>query len=152
DWDRMSVVRTSTGARVAADRTRSRGDNGPRRRDGTVPTPWPAVRGAGDRGSGRQRLDRDDGQYAGPLFGGPEHVFRYLGRYSHRVALSTNGLREVDDTHIAFEWKDYSAGGQRKVMRLRIAEFIRRFLLHVLPKGLVRIRHYGLMAGVNVST
>src|SRR5262249_4940522 len=49
-------------------------------------------------------------------------------------------------------WKDYSAGGQRKVMRLRIAEFIRRFLLHVLPKGLVRIRHYGLLAGVNVST
>ena len=85
-------------------------------------------------------------------FGGPEHVFRYLGRYSHRVAISNNRLRELDDMHVAFEWKDYSADGQRKVMRLTIEEFIRRFLLHVLPTGFVRIRHYGLMAGVNVST
>ena len=90
--------------------------------------------------------------YAKPPFGGPEHVFRYLGRYSHRVAISNNRLREVDDTHVAFEWKDYAAKGQRKVMRLTIEEFIRRFLLHVLPKGFVRIRHYGLLAGVNVAT
>jgi hypothetical protein len=90
--------------------------------------------------------------YAKPPFGGPEHVFRYLGRYSHRVAISNNRLRELDDTLVSFEWKDYSAGGQHKVMRLRIEEFIRRFLLHVLPKGFVRIRHYGLMAGVNVAT
>jgi hypothetical protein len=148
----MSVVRTSTEAQAVPDQIRSRGDNGPRQRDGTALSQWPAVRRAGDRDSGRQRLDRDDGQYASPLFGGPEQVFRYLGRYSHRVAISNNRLRELDDTHVAFEWKDYAAKGQRKVMRLSIAEFIRRFLLHVLAKGFVRIRHYGLLAGVNVAT
>jgi hypothetical protein len=90
--------------------------------------------------------------YAKPPFGGPEQVFRYLGRYSHRVAISNNRLRELDDTHVGFEWKDYAAAGQRKVMRLTIPEFIRRFLLHVLPQGFVRIRHYGLMASVNIAT
>jgi hypothetical protein len=68
------------------------------------------------------------------------------------VAISNNRLRELDETHVSFEWKDYSADGQRRVMRLTIEEFIRRFLLHVLPKGFVRIRHYGLLAGVNVAT
>jgi hypothetical protein len=56
--------------------------------------------------------------YAKPPFGGPQHVFRYLGRYAHRVAISNNRLRELDDTHVALDWKDYSAGGQRQVMRL----------------------------------
>ena len=90
--------------------------------------------------------------YAKPPFGGPERVFRYLGRYSHRVAISNSRLRGLDDTHVAFEWKDYADGHQTKVMRLTIDEFIRRFLLHVLPKGFVRIRHYGLLASINVAT
>jgi hypothetical protein len=104
----------------------------------------------------RQLLDacytRDWVVYAKPPFGGPEHVFRYLGRYSHRVAVSNNRLRGLDDTHVALEWKDYADGHRVKVLRLAIDEFIRRFLLHVLPKGFVRIRHYGLLAGVNVAT
>jgi putative transposase/transposase-like zinc-binding protein len=90
--------------------------------------------------------------YAKPPFGGPEQVFRYLGRYSHRVAISNSRLRGLDDTHVAFDWKDYADDHQTKVMRLAIDEFIRRFLLHVLPKGFVRIRHYGLLASVNVAT
>ena len=90
--------------------------------------------------------------YAKPPFGGPQQVFRYLGRYSHRVAFSNNRLRSVDDTHVAFSWKDYADGHRVKVMRLAVEEFIRRFLLHVLPKGFVRIRHYGLLASVNVAT
>jgi len=90
--------------------------------------------------------------YAKRPFGGPDHVFRYLGRYSHRVAIANSRLRGLDDRHVAFAWKDYADGHRDKVMRLAIDEFIRRFLLHVLPKGLVRIRHYGLLAGVNVST
>ena len=90
--------------------------------------------------------------YAKPPFGGAEQVFRYLGRYSHRVAISNSRLRELDDTHVSFEWKDYAAAQQLKVLRLTIDEFIRRFLLHVLPKGFVRIRHYGLLASINVPT
>jgi len=90
--------------------------------------------------------------YAKPPFGGPERVFRYLGRYSHRVAIANSRLRGLDDTRVAFAWKDYADGRRDKVMSLAIDEFIRRFLLHVLPKGFVRIRHYGLLAGVNVPT
>jgi hypothetical protein len=90
--------------------------------------------------------------YAKAPFGGAEQVFRYLGRYSHRVAISNSRLRGLDDTHVSFEWKDYADDDRVKVMHLAIDEFIRRFLLHVLPKGFVRIRHYGLLAGVNVPT
>jgi hypothetical protein len=95
---------------------------------------------------------RDWVVYAKPPFGGPEHVFRYLGRYSHRVAIANSRLLSLDDTHVTFAWKDYADEQRSKVMRLTIDEFIRRFLLHVLPKGFVRIRHYGLLAGVNVAT
>jgi hypothetical protein len=90
--------------------------------------------------------------YAKPPFGGAEQVFRYLGRYSHRVAISNSRLRGLDDSHVAFAWKDYADGRRDKVMRLAIDEFIRRFLLHVLPKGFVRIRHYGLLAGGNAAS
>jgi hypothetical protein len=89
--------------------------------------------------------------YAKPPFGGAEQVFRYLGRYSHRVAISNHRLREVTDTHVQFDWKDYASGNRVRRMRLDIDEFIRRFLLHVLPKGFVRIRHYGLLASINVA-
>jgi hypothetical protein len=95
---------------------------------------------------------RDWVVYAKPPFGGPERVFRYLGRYSHRVAIANSRLLSADDTHVTFAWKDYADEQRSKVMRLTIDEFIRRFLLHVLPKGFVRIRHYGLLAGVNVAT
>jgi len=84
--------------------------------------------------------------YAKRPFAGPEQVVEYLGRYTHRVAMSNRRLVALDQDRIRFLWKDYRAGGQPKVMTLSVAEFIRRFLLHVLPRGFVRLRHYGLLA------
>jgi hypothetical protein len=86
------------------------------------------------------------------LFGGAKQVFRYLGRYSHRVAIANSRLLALEDDQVFFRWKDYADDHRTKVMRLTADEFIRRFLLHVLPKRFVRIRHYGLLAGRNVST
>ena len=84
-------------------------------------------------------------------FAGPEQVLRYLSRYTHRVAISNRRLVAADDDAIAFRWKDYRTNGpgRWKTMRLHPHEFIRRFLLHVLPKGFHRIRHYGLFASAN---
>jgi Putative transposase/Transposase zinc-binding domain len=90
--------------------------------------------------------------YAKRPFGGSAQVFRYLGRYSHRVAISNSRLLSMDEKQVSFHWKDYADGHQTKVMCLSVEEFLRRFLLHVLPKGFVRIRHYGLLASVNVAT
>ena len=84
--------------------------------------------------------------YAKAPFGGPTQVFRYLGRYTHRVAISNHRLRFLDEAHVTFTWKDYADDHRLKSMRLTADEFLRRFLLHVLPRGFVRIRHYGLMA------
>ena len=89
--------------------------------------------------------------YAKRPFGGAQQVFRYLGRYSHRVAVANSRLLALKEGHVSFQWKDYADHQRTKVMRLRADEFIRRFLLHVLPKRFVRIRHYGLLAGRNVS-
>ena len=82
-------------------------------------------------------------------FAGPEQVLRYLSRYTHRVAISDHRLVEVTDDHVSFSWKDYSDGSLIKLMTLAPAEFIRRFLLHVLPDGFQRIRHYGFLANAN---
>jgi hypothetical protein len=90
--------------------------------------------------------------YAKPPFGGAEQVFRYLGRYSHRVALTNSRLLSLVDDQVTFAWKDYADEGKTKRMCLNAEEFIRRFLLHVLPPRFVRIRHYGLLAGRNVPT
>jgi len=84
--------------------------------------------------------------YAKPPFGGPEQVLAYLGRYTHRVAISNSRLISVDDGKIAFRWKDYRHHGKSKLMTLDADEFIRRFLLHALPDGVHRIRHYGFLA------
>jgi putative transposase/transposase-like zinc-binding protein len=83
--------------------------------------------------------------YAKPPFGGPQQVLKYLARYTHRVAISNARLVKVEDGRVFFRWKDYAQGNQQKVMALEAVEFIRRFLLHVVPSGFVRIRHYGLM-------
>jgi Putative transposase/Transposase zinc-binding domain len=90
--------------------------------------------------------------YAKPPFGGAEHVFRYLGRYSHRVAISNSRLVSLANGQVTFQWKDYADEDKTKRMCLDAEEFIRRFLLHVLPPRFVRIRHYGLLAGRNVPT
>jgi hypothetical protein len=84
--------------------------------------------------------------YAKRPFGGPKQVLEYLGRYTHRVAISNQRLVHLgEDGTVAFRWKDYRQESGIKTMRLAAHEFIRRFLLHVLPKGLQRIRHYGLL-------
>jgi len=86
--------------------------------------------------------------YVKPPFGGPEAVLAYLSRYTHRVAISNARLISADADTVAFRWKDYriKSGDRQKIMRLKTGEFIRRFLLHVLPGGFHRIRHYGLLA------
>lgn len=84
--------------------------------------------------------------YVKKPFGGPEHVLHYLARYTHRVAISNHRLISMEDGKVTFTWKDYAHGGKKRKMTLAAEEFIRRFLLHVLPKGLVRIRHFGWMA------
>jgi hypothetical protein len=73
-------------------------------------------------------------------------VLKYLARYTHRVAISNSRLVAMEGDDVTFRWKDYAHGGKPKVMTLKAIEFIRRFLLHVLPAGFVRIRHYGLLA------
>ena len=85
--------------------------------------------------------------YAKPPFGGPEAVLAYLSRYTHRVAISNSRLISADANTVAFQWKDYrvKSGDKRSVMRLSTSEFIRRFLIHVLPDRFHRIRHYGLL-------
>lgn len=80
-----------------------------------------------------------------PPFGGPQHVLNYLARYTHRVAISNHRLVSFNDGKVTFRWKDYSAGGQQKLMTLTANEFLRRFLLHTLPRGFVRIRFFGFM-------
>ncbi|MDT4842603.1 IS91 family transposase ISAzo26 [compost metagenome] len=84
--------------------------------------------------------------YAKEPFGGPQQVLDYLGRYTHRVAISNNRLLDLSDEHVRFRWKDYRRPGKPRMMQLPVHEFIRRFLLHVLPRGLQRIRHYGLLS------
>jgi hypothetical protein len=84
--------------------------------------------------------------YAKPPFGGPLQVLEYLGRYTHRVAIANSRLVGFADGKVSFRWKDYRHESQQKVMHLDTHEFIRRFLLHVLPNGLQRIRHYGFLA------
>ena len=84
--------------------------------------------------------------YAKRPFAGPAQVLDYLGRYTHRVALSNNRLVSCNNNEVRFRYQDYAHGNQRKVMTLAVDEFIRRFLLHVLPTGFMRIRHYGILA------
>lgn len=94
-----------------------------------------------------RRLHRQDWVvYAKPAFGGPTQVLRYLGRYTHRVAISNHRLLAFDGEHVTFRWKDYARGGKQGQMKLRTCEFLRRFFLHVLPKAFVRIRHFGFLA------
>ena len=89
--------------------------------------------------------------YAKPAFGRPEQVIRYLGRYTHRVAISNHRLISFDGDNVKFRWRDYAGGNKMRTMTVTAEEFIRRFLLHVLPKGLVRIRHFGVMANYRRS-
>jgi hypothetical protein len=84
--------------------------------------------------------------YAKRPFGGPKQVLKYLARYTHRVAISNRRLVSLRDGKVTFRWKDYAHGSRSRTMTLAAVEFIRRFLLHVLPTGFMKIRHYGFMA------
>ena len=90
--------------------------------------------------------------YAKPAFGGPEQVLRYLGRYTHRVAISNHRLISFEGDNVTFRWRDYAHGNKQRLMTVSADEFIRRFLVHVLPKGFVRIRHFGFMANYQRSS
>lgn len=87
--------------------------------------------------------------YAKPPFGGPRQVLKYLARYTHRVAISNRRILSFDNDTVTFTWKDYANGNRRRTMTLHAHEFLRRFLLHVLPSGFVRIRYYGFLANRN---
>jgi hypothetical protein len=84
--------------------------------------------------------------HAKPPFGGPEPVLKYLARYTHRVAISNSRILSMDDGRVTFLWKDYADANRTKIMALDAVEFIRRFLLHILPAGFVRIRQFGFLA------
>ena len=94
----------------------------------------------------RQLYRQDWVVYAKPPFGGAEHLLQYLARYTHRVAISNHRLVSFEHDRVSFRWKDYAHGGKQKVMTVSAEDFLRRFLIHVLPRGLVRIRHFGLFA------
>jgi hypothetical protein len=89
--------------------------------------------------------------YAKPAFGGPEQVLRYLGRYTHRIAISNHRLVAFDGRNVTFRWRDYARANKQRLMTVSADEFIRRFLVHVLPKAFVRIRHFGFMANYRRS-
>jgi hypothetical protein len=84
--------------------------------------------------------------YAKRPFGGPKHVVEYLGRYTHKIAISNHRLLNITDQSVTFRYKDYRDESKTKVMVLDMGEFIRRFSLHILPKGFMRIRHYGILS------
>jgi len=84
--------------------------------------------------------------YAKPPFGGPAQVLKYLARYTHRVAISNSRLVKLAEGQVTFRWKDYAHGHRLRTLTLTADEFLRRFLQHVLPRGFVKIRHYGLLA------
>jgi hypothetical protein len=84
--------------------------------------------------------------YAKPPFGGPDHVLHYLARYTHRVAISNHRLIGFENDQVTFRWKDYAHGNKKRKMSLAADEFLRRFLLHVLPRGFVRIRFFGFLS------
>jgi hypothetical protein len=83
--------------------------------------------------------------YAKPPFGGPEQVLKYLARYTHRVAISNHRLVKLEDGQVTFRYRDYAEDRKEKLLRLSAEEFLRRFVQHVLPKGFMKIRHYGLL-------
>ena len=89
--------------------------------------------------------------YGKPPFADAGQVLAYLSRYTHKTAIGNHRLVDFDGKHVRFRWRDYADGNRRKVMRLEVEEFIRRFLLHVLPRGFTRLRHYGLLANRNRS-
>jgi hypothetical protein len=109
-----------------------------------------ALRGVDDERTLTRLLDRSARRewvvYAKPPFGSPQQVLKYLARYTHRIAIGNRRLVAMDRDTVTFRWKDYAHHNAPRLMTLAATEFLRRFLLHVVPRGFVRIRHYGLLA------
>ena len=84
--------------------------------------------------------------FAKQPFGGPEQVIEYLGRYTHKVAISNHRITSIENNAVSFRYKDYAAGGKQKEMTISATEFLRRFCMHILPKGFRKIRHYGFLS------
>jgi hypothetical protein len=102
------------------------------------PVPWADL---------RAKLRRTEwAVYSKPPFGGPQQVLKYLARYTHRVAISNRRLLCLEEGRVTFRWKEYRRGAVHPTMTLQAAEFTRRFLLHILPKGFMRIRSFGFLA------
>src|SRR5271157_3688308 len=100
----------------------------------------------------RQLFRHDWVVYCKPPFGGPEHAVRYLGAYTHRVAISNHRLVALAAGNVTFRWRDSAHGNKKRLMTLPVDEFLRRFLLHLLPRGFVRIRNFGFLANRQRST
>lgn len=107
---------------------------------GRVPSETPAIEAI------RRASKKDWVVYAKPPFSGPEQVLEYVSRYTHRIAISNSRLLSFADDRVSFSWRDYADGNKKKVLTLNAVEFLRRFLLHVLPDRFVRIRYFGFMA------
>lgn len=84
--------------------------------------------------------------YAKPPFAGPKQVLSYLGRYTHRVAISNNRILQVDHKQVTFTWRDYHQDNKMMISLLKGIDFLKRFSLHILPRGFTRIRHYGFLS------
>ena len=108
------------------------------------------LRGLADGQAFERLLDQSVGTdwvvYAKPPVGGAQQVLKYLARYTHRTAISNSRLTAFDGQRVSFQWKDYADDNRRKTMTLLADEFVRRFLMHVLPRGFTRIRYYGFLA------
>lgn len=103
-------------------------------------------KGVGEKGLIESLFAKDWIVYAKRPFGGPLQVIEYLGRYTHKVAISNQRIKSVSQTEVSFSYKDYRAGGKTKQMTLSNKEFVRRFAQHILPHRFVRIRHYGILS------
>ena len=90
--------------------------------------------------------------YAKRPFSGPESVIEYLGRYTHKIAISNHRIKNIEEGKVSFNYKDYKHSAAKKEMTLDAMEFIRRFAMHILPKGFVRIRHYGIVSSTSKAT
>jgi hypothetical protein len=103
-----------------------------------------------EQGIARNLFNKQWVVYAIQPFLGPKQVIEYLGRYTHKIAISNHRIKHIQqDGTVHFTWKDYRHGGKNKLMKITAFEFLRRFSLHILPAGFVRIRHYGMLASKN---
>ena len=121
-------------------------------RDGKLELPEKCTESIAPERLKKELYKTDRVVYCKKCFAGPGQVITYLGRYTHRVAISESRIMEADENHVSFRWKDYSDHNRHKQMMLKTPEFIRRFMLHILPSGFYKIRYFGIFACINRAT